>query len=109
MTRPLVIETVAPESQSPEAHSGLDPWRLDELPSAPTPRVLGWFSAFGAVVIALGVSLGSGECLLVPASIVKYELPHLWFVGEATLLQTLLIVEMKCYTLVKGEPVFIGF
>lgn len=109
MTTPLVVETVAPESRSPEARSGLDPWRIDELPPAPTPRGLGWFSAIGPGVIALGVSIGSGEFLLGPAAFVKYGLSLLWIVGVAALLQTLLNVEVMRYTLATGEPVFTGF
>src|SRR5687768_5347891 len=109
MTTPLVVETVASESRSPEARSGLDPWRIDELPPAPTPRGLGWFSAIGPGVIALGVSIGSGEFLLGPAAFVKYGLSLLWVVGVAALLQTLLNVELMRYTMATGEPIFTGF
>lgn len=76
--------------QSPEARSGLDPWRIDELPPAPRPHGFGWFSAIGPGVIALGVSIGSGEFLLGPAAFVKYGLSLLWVVGVAAFLQTLL-------------------
>ncbi|HET9524814.1 MAG TPA: Nramp family divalent metal transporter [Pyrinomonadaceae bacterium] len=113
MTTPLVVETVPPQSQSPspapEAQSGLDPWRIDELPPAPVPRGFGWFSAVGPGVIALGVSIGSGEFLLGPAAFVKYGLSLLWVVGVAALLQTLLNLEVMRYTLATGEPVFTGF
>lgn len=111
MTTPLVVETVDPrlQSQSPEARSGLDPWRIDELPEAPKPRGFGWFSAIGPGVIALGVSIGSGEFLLGPAAFVKYGLSLLWVVGVAALLQTLLNIEVMRYTLATGEPVFTGF
>ncbi|HEU4433066.1 MAG TPA: Nramp family divalent metal transporter [Pyrinomonadaceae bacterium] len=110
MTTPLVVETVSPESQSSvEARSGLDPWRIDELPPAPRPHGFGWFSAIGPGVIALGVSIGSGEFLLGPAAFVKYGLSLLWIVGVAALLQTLLNVEVMRYTLATGEPVFTGF
>jgi hypothetical protein len=111
MTTPLAVETVASksESQAPEARSGLDPWRIDELPLAPTPRGLSWFSAIGPGVIALGVSIGSGEFLLGPAAFVKYGLSLLWIVGVAALLQTLLNIEVMRYTLATGEPVFTGF
>jgi hypothetical protein len=94
---------------APEARSGLDPWRLGELPAAPRPRGLGWFSAIGPGVIALGVSIGSGEFLLGPAAFVKYGLSLLWVVGVAALLQTLLNVELMRYTMATGEPIFTGF
>jgi hypothetical protein len=96
-------------TQAPEARSGLDPWRIAELPPAPRPRGLGWFSAVGPGVIALGVSIGSGEFLLGPAAFVKYGLALLWVVGVAALLQTLLNVELMRYTLATGEPVVTGF
>ncbi|HSE16161.1 MAG TPA: Nramp family divalent metal transporter [Pyrinomonadaceae bacterium] len=92
-----------------EARTGLDAWRMDELPRAPRPRGLGWFSAIGPGVIALGVSIGSGEFLLGPAAFVKYGLSLLWIVGVAALLQTLLNVELMRYTMATGEPIFTGF
>src|SRR5215203_1078326 len=96
-------------TESPEARSGLDPWRISELPHAPRPRGLGWFSAIGPGVIVLGVSIGSGEFLLGPAAFVKYGLSLLWIVGVASLLQTLLNVELMRYTMATGEPIFTGF
>jgi hypothetical protein len=95
--------------EAPEARSGLDPWRLGELPVAPTPKGLQWFSAIGPGVIVLGVSIGSGEFLLGPAAFVKYGLSLLWVVGVAALLQTLLNVELMRYTMATGEPIMTGF
>ena len=66
---------------APEARSGLDPWRIGELPAAPRPRGLQWFNAVGPGVIVLGASIGSGEFLLGPAAFVKYGLSLLWIVG----------------------------
>jgi hypothetical protein len=97
------------KTESPEARSGLDPWRIGELPAAPRPRGLQWFSAIGPGVIVLGASIGSGEFLLGPAAFVKYGLSLLWIVGVASLLQTLLNVELMRYTLATGEPVLTGF
>src|SRR6185503_20036220 len=74
-----------------EARSGLDPWRIGELPSAPRPQGFGWFSAVG------------------PGVIVKYGLSLLWVVGVAMLLQTLLNVELMRYTMATGEPIITGF
>jgi hypothetical protein len=94
---------------APEARSGLDPWRIDELPAAPRPRGLQWINAVGPGVIVLGVSIGSGEFLLGPAAFVKYGLSLLWIVGLAALLQTLLNVELMRYTMATGEPAVTGF
>src|SRR5215467_1087388 len=94
---------------APEARSGLDPWRLGELPAPPQPKGLSWFSAIGPGVIVLGVSIGSGEFLLGPAAFVKYGLSLLWVVGVAAVLQTLLNVELMRYTMATGEPIMTGF
>jgi hypothetical protein len=103
------MNTQTVTEKPPEARTGLQPWGLAELPPAPRPRGLGWFSAIGPGVIVLGVSIGSGEFLLGPAAFVKYGLSLLWVVGVAALLQTLLNVELMRYTMATGEPIFTGF
>src|SRR5689334_15257213 len=103
----MTTQTV--NEKPPEARTGLEPWRTGELPPAPRPRGLGWFSAIGPGVIVLGVSIGSGEFLLGPAAFVKYGLSLLWVVGIAALLQTLLNLELMRYTMATGEPIFTGF
>src|SRR5688572_17117599 len=101
--------TEAPTPKALEARSGLDPWRTAELPRAPEPRGLGWFSAIGPGVIILGAAIGSGEFLVGPAAMVKYGLTMLWVVGVAVTLQTLFNIELMRYTMATGEPVFTGF
>jgi hypothetical protein len=103
----MATQTATPTA--PEARSGLDPWRIGELPPAPRPRGLQWINAVGPGVIVLGASIGSGEFLLGPAAFVKYGLSLLWVVGLAALLQTLLNVELMRYTMATGEPVVTGF
>ena len=103
------MSTQTATQTAPEARSGLDPWRVGELPPAPRPKGLQWFSAIGPGVIVLGVSIGSGEFLLGPAAFVKYGLSLLWVVGVAALLQTLLNVELMRYTMATGEPIMTGF
>src|SRR5688572_14781091 len=101
--------TEATTPPSKEARSGLDPWRNAELPRAPEPKGLGWFSAIGPGVIILGAAIGSGEFLVGPAAMVKYGLTMLWVVGVAVTLQTLFNVELMRYTMATGEPIFTGF
>jgi hypothetical protein len=60
-------------------------------------------------VIALGVSIGSGEFLLGPAAFVSHGLSLLWVVIVAVTLQTIFNTEVMRYTLATGEPVFTGF
>src|SRR5262245_49323395 len=102
-------DSVSIISPSRESLSGLDPWRLAELPELPRPRGLGWLRTVGPGVIALGVSIGSGEFLLGPAAFVQHGLSLLWVVLVAIALQTIFNTEVIRYTLAIGEPVFAGF
>lgn len=92
-----------------EARSGLDPWTRAELPVPPDPQGLGWLAAVGPGIIVLGVSIGSGEFLLGPATFVRHGLSLMWVVGIAVTLQTLFNTELMRYTVATGEPVFTGF
>ena len=78
--------------------------------ASPTrPKGLGWLSAVGPGVIALGVSIGSGEFLLGPAAFVQHGFSLLWVVLIAIVFQTIFNTEVMRYTLATGEPVFSGF
>ena len=103
------IADVAAPREAREARSGLDPWRVSELPEPPHPRGFGWFNAVGPGVIVLGASIGSGEFLLGPAIFVKHGLSLLWIVGLGVWLQTLFNLELMRYTMATGEPAFIAF
>ena len=70
---------------------------------------LGWLRAVGPGVIALGVSIGSGEFLLGPAAFVQHGFSLLWVVLVAITFQTIFNTEVMRYTLATGEPVFSGF
>jgi hypothetical protein len=60
-------------------------------------------------VIALGLSIGSGEFLLGPAVFVRYGLSLLWVSTVAIAFQTIFNMEVMRYTVATGEPVFTGF
>jgi hypothetical protein len=77
--------------------------------SPPRPKGLGWLSAVGPGVIALGVSIGSGEFLLGPPRFVQHGFSLLWVVLIAIVFQTIFNTEVMRYTLATGEPVFSGF
>ena len=47
------------------------PWQHADLPEPPRPRGLSWIGVCGPGVIVLGVSIGSGEFLLGPATFVS--------------------------------------
>ena len=95
--------------ESVEARSGLDAWRIADLPGPPDPHGFGWLRAVGPGIIGLGVSIGSGEFLLGPAAFVRHGLSLLWVVVIAVLLQTIFNTEVMRYTLATGEPAFTGF
>jgi hypothetical protein len=92
-----------------ESRSGLDPWKPADLPEPPRPTGLGWLRVVGPGVIALGVSIGSGEFLLGPAAFVQHGFSLLWIVLIAIAFQTIFNTEVLRYTLATGEPVFTGF
>jgi hypothetical protein len=60
-------------------------------------------------VIVLGVSIGSGEFLLGPATFVKHGLSLLWVTLVAVFFQTVFNTELMRYTVATGEPVVTGF
>src|SRR4030095_14520651 len=104
----ILISALIP-SPSRELLSGLDAWRLAELPEPPRPRGLQWLRTVGPGIIALGASIGSGEFLLGPAAFVQHGLSLFWVVLVAIALQTVFNTEVMRYTLATGATVFAGF
>lgn len=92
-----------------EARSGLQPWRVANLPQPPHAKGLSLLAVIGPGAIVLGASLGSGEWLLGPATFIKYGLGLLWLTSVAVFLQTILNTELIRYTLYSGEPAVTGF
>jgi hypothetical protein len=93
----------------PETRTGLPPYTRAELPAPPFPKGLGWIAVCGPGVIVLGVSIGSGEFLLGPASFVRHGLSLLWITSVAVFFQTIFNTELMRYTVATGEPVITGF
>ncbi len=91
------------------SRSELAPWQRADLPEPPTPRGLAWIGVCGPGVIVLGVSIGSGEFLLGPATFVKHGLSLLWVTLVAVFFQTVFNTELMRYTVATGEPVVTGF
>ena len=87
----------------------LKPWSRADLPAPPTPRGLQWIGVCGPGVIVLGMSIGSGEFLLGPATFVKHGLTLLWVTLVAVFFQTIFNTELMRYTVATGEPVITGF
>ena len=99
----------SPPETAPEAASGLPAWTAAELPEPPNPRGIQWLGVVGPGVIVLGLSIGSGEFILGPATFVKHGLSLLWVTLVAIALQTVFNLELMRYTVATGEPVFTGF
>lgn len=93
------------------------PLPLDDLPTPEQvfhlprigPREL-ILAVLGPSMIALGVSLGSGEWLLGPLAFGKYGFTGLgWLITLSAMLQTFYNVENARYTLATGEVPIVGF
>jgi hypothetical protein len=78
----------------------LAPWSRADLPEPPVPRGLQWIGVCGPGVIVLGMSIGSGEFLLGPATFVKHGLTLLWVTLVAVFFQTIFNTELMRYTVV---------
>jgi hypothetical protein len=92
-----------------ETRLALKPWIRADLPEPPVPRGLQWIGVCGPGVIVLGMSIGSGEFLLGPATFVKHGLTLLWVTLVAVFFQTIFNTELMRYTVATGEPVVTGF
>src|SRR5204862_412532 len=57
----------------------------------------------------LGLSLGSGDWVLVPVVTARWGTTFLWICAVSVMLQALLNTEMARYTLATGESIFAGF
>ncbi len=89
--------------------NAMAPWEKADLPDPPMPRGLSWIGVCGPGVIVLGMSIGSGEFLLGPATFVKHGLSLLWVTLVAVFFQTVFNTELMRYTVATGEPVVTGF
>ncbi|HKG21740.1 MAG TPA: Nramp family divalent metal transporter, partial [Blastocatellia bacterium] len=102
-------QTAISTPASKEARSGLEPWKVSDLPHPPVAKGLSMLGVIGPGAIVLGASIGSGEWLLGPVTFVKYGITLLWLTSVAVFLQTVLNTELVRYTLYTGEPAVTGF
>jgi hypothetical protein len=92
-----------------EARTGLEPWHRGELPAPPSTQGLRLLAVVGPGFIVLGASIGSGEWLIGPTTLVRYGASLLWVTALAVFFQTVFNTEVVRYTLATGEPAFSGF
>jgi len=84
-------------------------WRQSDLPQPPPYTFRNVVRIMGPGAILLGLSLGSGDLILVPAATARWGPGILWICSVSVLLQALLNTEMARYTLATGESIFAGF
>jgi hypothetical protein len=96
-------------SDTPPASGSLPPFRTAPLSEPPPYRFSNVLRIIGPGAILLGLSIGSGEWLLGPATTVRWGLALLWVTTVSVLFQVVLNTEMARYTLYTGEPLVTGF
>lgn len=85
------------------------PWERGEEMPATLP--FNWSNAWkviGPGFILLSLSIGSGEWLMGPASVLKYGTFVLWIVSIGIITQAAFNLVMTKYTLYTGEPIMVG-
>lgn len=97
------------EETKTDAAGLLPPWKLGDLPAPPPFNFRNILAVIGPGTIALSMSIGGGEWLLGPATIVKYGFSVMWIVMLGILFQLVLNYEFLRYTLYTGEPTMQGF
>ena len=99
-----------PKKREEQAEAGYLPaHQVKDLPAPPPFNFKNVIQVIGPGAILLGTSIGSGEWLLGPATIVQYGSALLWITTVAVILQVFLNVEFVRYTMYTGEPIITGF
>lgn len=97
------------ESKSAFERGGrLPPWEVGELPQPLPFSVRNAFRVIGPGAILLAASIGGGEWLIGPATVIKHGPQILWLASLAIVLQVLFNLEAIRYTLYTGEPIISG-
>jgi len=83
--------------------------RAEEIPAPPPFNAANAWKTIGPGFIVLSLSIGSGEWLMGPASVISYGTFVLWIVTIGIITQA--VFNMTCirYTLYTGEPIMVGF
>ncbi|QIA27303.1 hypothetical protein DYI95_006960 [Thermaerobacter sp. PB12/4term] len=84
------------------------PMEIGELPAPPPFNFRNFIRMIGVSAILISISIGSGEWLLGPRSVIQYGPALLWIATVATVLQTVFNLECQRYTLATGESIIPG-
>ncbi len=101
MTQELPIE-------KPLAPGALPAWEVAELPEPLAFSVRNATKIVGPGAILLAASIGGGEWLIGPATVIMYGPRVLWIATVAIVLQVIFNLEAIRYTLYTGEPAISG-
>lgn len=86
----------------------LPPWEVAELPEPLPFSVRNAFKIIGPGAIMLAASIGGGEWLIGPATVIMHGPGVLWIATVAIVLQLIFNLEGIRYTLYTGEPALSG-
>jgi hypothetical protein len=95
-------------TSQPFAPGQLPPWEQAELPAPPPFSIRNAFRIIGPGAIMLAASIGGGEWLVGPATVIQHGPTVLWVATVAIVLQVIFNLEGIRYTLYTGEPILSG-
>jgi uncharacterized membrane-anchored protein len=103
----MAVQQLKPGDKVPAGE--LPPWEVADLPAPPPFSWKNAAAIIGPGAILLGISIGSGEWLIGPATTAKYSATLLWVATASIILQVIINTEFARYTLYTGEPIYTGF
>jgi len=109
VSRPAEALQLPDEVKQNDHDRYLPAWNLTDIPAPVKFNFRNVLAIIGPGAIALSMSIGSGEWLAGPASVVTYGPTVLWVVSLAIFGQTILNMEACRYTLYTGEPIYTGY
>lgn len=108
MTEPNSSDHLRPVANEPTVKGQLPTWEVAELPEPLPFSIRNMFRIIGPGAIMLAASIGGGEWLIGPATVIKHGPGVLWIATVAIALQLIFNLEGIRYTLYTGEPALSG-
>ena len=103
-----MTHTSSSDIDSPLPSGTLPPWQQAELPEPLPFSFRNSFRVIGPGAIMLAASIGGGEWLVGPATVILHGPSVLWIATVAIVLQLIFNLEGIRYTLYTGEPAITG-
>ncbi|MFM9963960.1 MAG: Nramp family divalent metal transporter [Planctomycetaceae bacterium] len=103
-----MTDTTRSTEIKPLAPGQLPAWEVAELPEPLPFSFRNAFKVIGPGAIMLAASIGGGEWLIGPATVIKHGPGVLWIATVAIVLQLIFNLEGIRYTLYTGEPAISG-